>query len=100
LETGVGVERVAQRNNYACDHGEWSSDYGGTSFAAPRWAGFLALVNQQAVANSNATLGSSILQSTPSATVPITITSSMTSPAETTTTARGSRPTPLLAMTG
>jgi len=30
---------------------------GGTSFAAPMWAGFLALVNQQAVANGNPTLG-------------------------------------------
>jgi subtilase family serine protease len=31
--------------------------YGGTSFAAPMWAGYLALVNQQAVANGNAPLG-------------------------------------------
>jgi len=31
--------------------------YGGTSFAAPMWAGYLALVNQQAVANGNHTLG-------------------------------------------
>ncbi|HTW86767.1 MAG TPA: protease pro-enzyme activation domain-containing protein [Candidatus Binataceae bacterium] len=31
--------------------------YGGTSFAAPMWAGYLALVNQQAVANGNSTLG-------------------------------------------
>jgi hypothetical protein len=30
---------------------------GGTSFAAPMWAGFMALVNQQAVANGNPTLG-------------------------------------------
>ena len=30
---------------------------GGTSFAAPRWAGFMALVNQQAVAAGRATLG-------------------------------------------
>jgi subtilase family serine protease len=31
--------------------------YGGTSFAAPMWAGYLALVNQQAVANGNKAVG-------------------------------------------
>jgi len=31
--------------------------YGGTSFAAPMWASFMALVNQQAVANGYPTLG-------------------------------------------
>jgi subtilase family serine protease len=31
--------------------------YGGTSFAAPMWAGYLALVNQQAVAAGKPTLG-------------------------------------------
>jgi kumamolisin len=31
--------------------------YGGTSFAAPMWAGYLALANQQAVANGAPTLG-------------------------------------------
>ena len=31
--------------------------YGGTSFAAPMWAGYLALTNQQAVANTGKTLG-------------------------------------------
>jgi len=30
---------------------------GGTSFAAPMWAAFMALVNQQALANGNPTLG-------------------------------------------
>ena len=30
-----------------------ANEYGGTSFAAPMWAGYLALVNQQAVANGN-----------------------------------------------
>ena len=34
-----------------------ANEYGGTSFAAPMWAGYLALVNQQAVANGNAVLG-------------------------------------------
>jgi kumamolisin len=31
--------------------------YGGTSFAAPMWAGYLALANQQAVSNGSPTLG-------------------------------------------
>ncbi len=34
-----------------------ANEYGGTSFAAPMWAGYLALVNQQAVANGNHTVG-------------------------------------------
>jgi subtilase family serine protease len=51
------VAMEANTDNYACDQGTCNGDYGGTSFAAPRWAGFLALVNQQAVANGNATLG-------------------------------------------
>jgi subtilase family serine protease len=33
------------------------NEYGGTSFAAPMWAGYLALVNQQAAANGNHTVG-------------------------------------------
>jgi subtilase family serine protease len=34
-----------------------ANEYGGTSFAAPMWAGYLALVNQQSVANGHSTLG-------------------------------------------
>ena len=44
-------------DNYLCDQGSCSGGWGGTSFAAPRWAGFLALVNQQAKANTGTTLG-------------------------------------------
>jgi subtilase family serine protease len=44
-------------DNYLCDNGACQGTWGGTSFAAPRWAGFLALVNQQAVSNGLATLG-------------------------------------------
>jgi subtilase family serine protease len=51
------VAAEANTDNYLCDQGSCTGDYGGTSFAAPRWAGFLALVNQQVVANGNATLG-------------------------------------------
>ncbi|MGA2740422.1 MAG: S53 family serine peptidase [Bryobacteraceae bacterium] len=34
-----------------------ANEYGGTSFAAPMWAAYLALANEQAVANSSPTLG-------------------------------------------
>jgi subtilase family serine protease len=34
-----------------------ANEYGGTSFAAPLWAGYLALINQQSVANGNGLLG-------------------------------------------
>src|SRR5271166_4500203 len=44
-------------DNYLCDQGSCSGTWGGTSFAAPRWAGFLALINQQSVANGNTPLG-------------------------------------------
>ena len=34
-----------------------ANTYGGTSFAAPMWAGYLALVNQQAVSSTGKTVG-------------------------------------------
>ena len=43
---------------YVCaDQRACVGGYGGTSFAAPMWAGFMALVNQQAIANGNPPLG-------------------------------------------
>jgi len=39
-----------------CDNGQWM-EVGGTSAAAPLWAGFLALVNQQMAANKQPRLG-------------------------------------------
>ena len=44
---------------YVCadQSGCTANEYGGTSFAAPMWAGYLALVNQQSVANGNGLLG-------------------------------------------
>jgi subtilase family serine protease len=44
-------------DNYDCDMGVCQGDWAGTSFATPRWAGFMALVNQQAVAAGNPTVG-------------------------------------------
>jgi hypothetical protein len=43
-------------DSYGCNVGACQG-FSGTSFASPRWAGFMALVNQQAVASGNPTLG-------------------------------------------
>ena len=51
------VAAEANFDNYTCQDGGCSGDYGGTSFAAPRWAGFFTLVNQQSVADGNGTIG-------------------------------------------
>ncbi len=40
---------LTANNAFIFADGEGLTDYGGTSFAAPLWAGFTALVNQQAV---------------------------------------------------
>ena len=44
-------------DNYYCALGSCGGGAAGTSFAAPRWAGFIALVNQQAVEAGTAPLG-------------------------------------------
>jgi hypothetical protein len=44
------VAMEADADNFSCDMGACSETWGGTSFAAPRWAGFIALANQQALA--------------------------------------------------
>jgi xanthomonalisin len=51
------VAAEANFDNPTVINGSFVTGYGGTSFAAPRWAGFLALVNQQAVANGHGTVG-------------------------------------------
>jgi subtilase family serine protease len=56
------VSANAQFSFYVCANqsgltGCTANDYGGTSFAAPMWAGFLALVNQQAATNGVAAPG-------------------------------------------
>jgi kumamolisin len=52
------VAAEANFDNYICYDGTCAGGWGGTSFAAPRWAGYLALVNQQSVAKGRSTLGS------------------------------------------
>jgi kumamolisin len=51
------VAAEANTDNYICYDGTCAGGWGGTSFAAPRWAGFLALVNQQAVTNTGNAVG-------------------------------------------
>lgn len=50
------VAAEANTDNWFCANGGCFSGIGGTSLAAPRWAGFLALVNQQA-AETGETVG-------------------------------------------
>jgi kumamolisin len=55
---GPDVSANANFSFYVCaDKTCTANDWGGTSFAAPMWAGYLALVNQQAVANGNGPVG-------------------------------------------
>ena len=51
------VAAEANFDNPTVVNGAFLTGYGGTSFATPRWAGFLALVNQQSVANGKGTVG-------------------------------------------
>lgn len=51
------VAAEANTDNYICYDGTCAGGWGGTSFAAPRWAAYLALVNQQSVAHGHGTLG-------------------------------------------
>jgi hypothetical protein len=56
------VAAEANTDNYFCANGSCQGGIGGTSLASPRWAAFVALINQQAVANAstagaNSTLG-------------------------------------------
>jgi hypothetical protein len=48
------VAAEANTDNYFCANGSCQGGIGGTSLAAPRWAAFVALINQQAVANATA----------------------------------------------
>ena len=51
----VGAE--ANFDNYYCNLGACGGGAAGTSFATPRWAGYMALVNQQAVNSGRAPHG-------------------------------------------
>jgi subtilase family serine protease len=47
----------ANTDNYSCYDGGCYGGNGGTSYAAPLWAGFIALVNQRAAAAGSASVG-------------------------------------------
>ncbi len=52
------VAAEGNTDNWFCANGNaCTGGLGGTSFAAPRWAGFMALVNQQAASNGDAYVG-------------------------------------------
>jgi subtilase family serine protease len=59
LRNGPDVSANSNFTFYVCADQTTCSEnlYGGTSFATPMWAGFLALVNEQAVANGQPLLG-------------------------------------------
>jgi subtilase family serine protease len=56
---GPDVSANANFTFYTCADQEacLANEYGGTSFAAPMWAGFIALVNQQLKANGDSNVG-------------------------------------------
>jgi subtilase family serine protease len=51
------VSAEANTNQWSCYDGGCFEGNGGTSYAAPQWAGITAMANQQAVAEGDATLG-------------------------------------------
>ena len=59
LRNGPDVSANANFTYYVCADQTTctANEYGGTSFAAPLWAAYLALVNEQAALNGNPTLG-------------------------------------------
>jgi subtilase family serine protease len=51
------VAAEANTNQYSCFDGGCSGGNGGTSYAAPQWAGIIAMANQQSIAGGGSTLG-------------------------------------------
>ena len=58
LRNGPDVSANANFSFYSCSkQTACTTDGGGTSFAAPMWAGYIALVNEQLVASGQSTIG-------------------------------------------
>ena len=59
LRNGPDVSANANFTFYICADQTTctANEYGGTSFAAPMWAGYIALANQQLAANGEPTIG-------------------------------------------
>jgi subtilase family serine protease len=51
------VAAESNTNQYSCFDGICTGGSGGTSYAAPQWAAFTAMINQQAVSKGKATVG-------------------------------------------
>ena len=57
LRNAPDVAAEADFDNITCSNGDCGGGWGGTSFATPRWAGYMALVNQQAALNGQRSVG-------------------------------------------
>ncbi len=57
LRNSPDIAAEANFDNPTVVNGAFSTGYGGTSFATPRWAGYFVLANQQSVANGHSTVG-------------------------------------------
>lgn len=57
LRNDPDVSAEANFDNPVISNGSIETGFGGTSFAAPRWAGYITLLNEQSVANGSGTFG-------------------------------------------
>ena len=57
LRNDPDISAEANFDNPTVSNGSLATNVGGTSYAAPRWAGFVALINEQSVANDDTTAG-------------------------------------------
>jgi len=57
LRNGPDVAMEGDFQNFICSNGVCQGGWGGTSFAAPEWIGYLALANQQSVSHGHNSLG-------------------------------------------
>ena len=57
LRNAPDVAAEGDFDNWICYNGICGGGWGGTSFAAPRWGGYLVLANQQSVEGGGSTLG-------------------------------------------
>jgi xanthomonalisin len=57
LRNDPDVSAEADFDNATVSNGQLQIGWGGTSFAAPRWAGFIALANEQSIGSGGTSLG-------------------------------------------
>jgi subtilase family serine protease len=51
------VASESNTNQFSCFDGGCGGQYGGTSYAAPQWAGFIAMMNEQRIDNGKSAVG-------------------------------------------